>query len=217
MSEIVVHGIPGSPFLRSVEMGLQEKAVLYRRQVLAPGESKGEAYLKLHPFGRIPVMEHDGFVLYETQAILRYLDDVFPEPPFEPQDPRQAARMNQIVGVNDWYLFPKVCAVVVFQRVVGPALMGLTPDEAAIAAAMPEGVRCVRELERLIGDQAFLAGERLSLADLMLAPQLDFLVATPEGRTLLQDAPRLAAWLERMTARPSMQATRRPEALDRAA
>ena len=64
MSEIVVHGIPGSPFLRSVEMGLREKGAPYRLQVLAPGESKGEAYLGLHPFGRIPVIEHDGFVLY---------------------------------------------------------------------------------------------------------------------------------------------------------
>jgi glutathione S-transferase len=215
MSEIVVHGVSGSPFLRSVEMGLKEKGASYRLQALAPGESKGEAYLKLHPFGRIPAFEHDGFVLYETQAILRYLDDLFPEPPFEPEDPRQAARMNQVVGINDWYLFPRFAAVVAFQRLVGPALLGLQTDEAAIAAAMPEGERCIRELERLLGDQPFFAGERLSLADLMIAPQLDFLMLTPEGRGLIEGTG-LQAWLGRMTGRPSMQATR-PALFDRAA
>ena len=216
MSEIVVYGVPGSPFLRSVEMGLREKGAPYRLQAIAPGEHKGEAHLKRHPFGRIPAFEHDGFILYETQAILRYIDDILPEPPFEPSDPKQAARMNQIVGINDWYLFPKVCAVVVFQRIVGPVLLGLPTDETAIAEALPMGRTCIAALDELLAGQPFLAGERLSLADLHLAPQLDFLAATPEGAGLLQGTG-LAQWLERMTVRPSMLATRRPEAFDRAA
>ena len=78
MSEIVVFGVPGSPFLRAVEVGLKEKDAAYRLQPLAPGESKSEEYLKRHPFGRIPAFQHGDFALYETQAILRYLDDVFP-------------------------------------------------------------------------------------------------------------------------------------------
>jgi glutathione S-transferase len=69
----------------------------------------------------------------------------------------------------------------------------------------------------LLGTQQFLAGDRLSLADLMLAPQLDFLAATPEGKSLLDQAPRLKAWLDRMNTRPSMLATQRPDALRRAA
>jgi glutathione S-transferase len=217
MSEIVVHGVPGSPFLRAVLVGLEEKGQPYRVQALGPGESKGEAYMKLHPFGRIPAFSHGDFVLYETQAILRYLDDVFPEPALEPKDARTAAKMNQIIGINDWYLFPQAVRVIGFHRIVGPALMGLTPDEAAIAAAVPDTRHCIAVLDRLAGDGPFLTGSQLTIADLLVAPQMDFLALTPEGAEALKTAPRLTAWLERMRARPSMQATLPPEMFRKAA
>jgi glutathione S-transferase len=216
MTDIVVYGVPGSPFLRAVQVGLEEKRAAYRMQVMGLGEAKSEAYLKKHPFGRVPAFEHGDFSLYETQAILRYLDDVFPEPPFEPGDPRAAARMNQIIGINDWYFFPKAAAVIVFQRILGPTLLGTATDEVAIEAAMPMARLCIAELDHLLGAQQFLAGDSLSIADLMLAPQLDFFAETPEGKSLLHDT-RLKAWLDRMNARPSMQATPRPKALLRAA
>jgi glutathione S-transferase len=184
--------------------------------VIAPGETKSEAYLKRHPFGRVPAFEHGDFGLYETQAILRYLDDVFPQPPFVPSEPRAAARMNQIIGINDWYFFPKAAAVIVFQRIIGPAFRGTTADEAAIAAAVPIARTCIDELDRFLGAQPFLVGDCLSVADLMLAPQIDFFAQTPEGQSLVAGT-RLEAWLRRMNARPSMQATQRPEALRRAA
>jgi glutathione S-transferase len=216
MSNIVVYGIPGSPFVRAVQMGLEEKQAAYRIEAMSPGEAKSEAYLKKHPFGRVPAFEHGDLGLYETQAILRYLDDVFPEPPFEPSDPREAARMNQVIGINDWYFFPKAAAVIVFQRIIGPTFFGTPTDEAAVTAAAPMARTCIAELDRLLGTQPFFAGDRLSIADLMLAPQLDFFAATPEGQSLLAGT-RLEAWLDRMNERPSMQATQRPEALRRAA
>jgi glutathione S-transferase len=147
---------------------------------------------------------------------LRYLDDVFPEPPFEPSDPRAAARMNQIIGINDWYFFPKAAAVIVFQRIIGPILLGIATDETAITAAVPMAQVCVVELDRLLGAQQFFAGDSLSIADLMLSPQLDFFVETPEGKSLLGET-RLKAWLDRMNARPSMQAIPRSEGLRLAA
>jgi glutathione S-transferase len=73
MSEIVVYGVPGSPFLRAVQMGLEEKRVAYRLQAMTPGEHKTEAYLKKHPFGRVPPFEHGDFSLYETQSRSRKL------------------------------------------------------------------------------------------------------------------------------------------------
>ena len=217
MSDIVVYGVPGSPFMRAVQMGLHEKNVPYRLEAIAPHEAKSEAYLKeRHPFGRVPAIAHGDFSLYETQAILRYVDAVFPEPAWTPADPRAVARMNQIIGINDWYFFPKAAAVIVFQRIISPAFRGTAPDEAAIAAAVPMARTCVGELDRLLGAQRFLAGDRLTIADIMLAPQLDFFAETPEGRSLL-DGTRLQAWLAHMNARPSMLATQRPEALRRAA
>jgi len=216
MAEVVVHGVPGSPYLRAVQMGLEEKAVAYRVQIMAPGEMKNSSYLQKHPFGRVPLFEHGDFTLYETQAILRYIDDVFPDPRFEPTDPRAVARMNQIIGINDWYFFPKVAAVIVFQRIVGPVLLGTATDEAVIAAAMPMAKLCIAELDRLLGTQQFFAGNSPSIADLMLAPQLDFFAATPEGKSLLKET-QIQAWLERMNARPSMRATQRPYALRQSA
>jgi glutathione S-transferase len=109
-----------------------------------------------------------------------------------------------------------VARIIVFHRVVGPALLGTTPDEAAIAAAVPDATLCLGELNRLLGDQPFFAGDQLSLADLMLAPQLYYLAATPEGSAILRDTA-LFAWLDRMNARPSMQATMPPEELRTAA
>jgi len=216
MSDIVVYGVPGSPFVRAVQMGLEEKKAAYRVEAVAPKDLKNETYLKRHPFGRIPAFEHGDFRLYETQAILRYLDDVFPEPPFVPADPRAAARMNQIIGINDWYFFPKASAIIVFQRVVGPALLGTTTDEAAVTAALPMAQTCVTELDRLLGAQCFLAGDQISIADLVLAPQIDILSTTPEGKMLLEGT-NLKAWLARMNARVSMIATQRPEPLRGAA
>jgi glutathione S-transferase len=212
MSEFLIHGHPASPFLRSVCLGLQEKQVPYRIARIEVGGMRGESHRKLHPFARIPVLEHGDFRLYETQAILRYIDAEVPRPALQPADPRTIGRMNQIIGINDWYLFPMVARIIVFHRVVGPTLFGTTPDEAAIAAALPDAKLCLDELNRLLGDQRFMAGDRLTLADLILAPQLYYLAATPEGAAILKDTA-LLPWLDRMNARPSMQATLPPEAL----
>ncbi len=81
---------------------------------------------------------------------------------------------------------------------------------------MPMARTCIAELDRLLGTQLFLAGDTLSIADVILAPQLDFLAETPEGKSLLAGT-RLGQWLDRMNVRPSMQATRRPDILRRAA
>src|SRR5512140_1427946 len=167
MAEFTVHTVPGSPFARAVLATLEEKGARYRLAPLAPNASKSPEHLARHPFGRVPAFEHDGFALYETQAILRYLDRVLPQPALTPADPRRAARMDQVMNINDWYLFPGVGNVIVFHRVIAPQLMGLKPDEAAIEAAMPKARTVFAELARLLGEQAFFAGDSVSLADLM--------------------------------------------------
>ena len=111
------------------------------------------------------------------------------------------------MGVNDWYLFQGVGNVIGFQRVVGPRLLGLAPDEAVIEAAMPKAQAVFAELSRLLGDQPYFTGEAISLADLMLAPQVAFFTETPEWAVLGAPRANLAGWLERMEARPSLQAT----------
>lgn len=102
MAAFVVHSVPGSPYGRSVLATLEEKGAAYRLQPVAPGGFRNEPHLSRHPFGKVPVIEHDGFVLYETQAILRYLDRIIPHPPLAPADARNVARMDQILNICDW-------------------------------------------------------------------------------------------------------------------
>lgn len=207
MNEFVIHSIPGSPFGRAVLVALEEKGAPYRLAPVAPGNVRTPEHLACHPFGRVPYLEHGGFTLYETAAILRYVDRVLPEPKLTPANPQAAARMDQLMNINDWYLFQGVSTVIAFQRVVRPRLMGLNPDEEAIAAAMPKAHVVFNELSRLLGDNGFFAGESITLADLILAPQLDFFAATPEWQPLTAQCPNIRQWLDRMNARPSMCAT----------
>ena len=207
MSQFIVHTIPGSPFARAVLATLEEKGASCRFSPVAPGTLRSPEHLARHPFGRVPVLEHDGFLLYETQAILRYLDRVLPTPSLTPTDPRRAARMDQVMNVNDWYLFQGVGDVIGFHRVIGPRFMGLKPDEAAIEAAMPKARAVFAELARLLGEQPYFAGEALTLADFLVAPQIGFFTQTPEWSVLGVPHPNLVAWLARMEARPSLQAT----------
>ena len=207
MSEFTVHSIPGSPFGRSVLAMLEEKRAPYRLAAVVPGTTKTPEYLALHPFGRVPVLVHNGFKLYETQAILRYLDRVLPEPSLTPSDVKRAARMDQAMNVNDWYLFHDVGNVIIFQRVIGPQLMGLTPDEDVIKAAMPKAHAVYDELSRLLGEQPYFAGEAVSLADLMLAPAVEFFTIIPEWTVLGAPHANLVSWMKRMQDRPSMKAT----------
>ncbi len=207
MDEFTVYTIPGSPYARAVFVALEEKDLPYRLIPLAPGATKAAEHLARHPFGRMPVIDHGGFSLYETQAIVRYIDRIQPRPSLTPAEPRAAARMDQLMGINDWYLFQGVSTVIAFQRVVGPRLLGLTPDEESIAEAMPRARLVFEVLGSLLGEQSWFVGDSPTLADVMLAPQIDFFSQTPEWQTLTAPHGNLVSWIERMNERPSMQAT----------
>jgi glutathione S-transferase len=210
MRDFVVHSIPGSPYGRAVLMVMEEKGFPYRFAPVTPGAHRQAPHLGKHPFGRIPVLDHGDFTLYETQAILRYVDRILPEPPLTPAEPKAAGRMDQLMNINDWYFFQGVGNTIGFERVVKPALRGMAPDEAVIDAAMPEAVTVFNEIARLLGENPYLAGQTLSLADIMLAPQIDFFVGIPEWEILTGQHDNLRRWIARMSERPSMQATTWP-------
>jgi len=85
--------------------------------------------------------------------------------------------------------------------------LGLAPDETAIEAAMPKARAVFEELARLLGGQSFFTGETMTLADLLVAPQLSLFTLTPEWPALVAPHKNLVAWLAWMEARPSLQAT----------
>ena len=156
------------------------------------------------PFGLVPAFEHDGFRLYETRAITRYLDEAFPGPRLQPDDPRGRARMEQVISVLDGQGYRPMVWDIYVERVS----RGKTgeSDEAAIAAALPKAERCLAALADILGDQTYLAGADFSLADAQAAPIFDYFVQAREGRDLLRAQPALAAWWDRLSAHPSVRA-----------
>ena len=204
---LVLHGYRLSVYNRIARLALAEKGVAYDRVEVNPfAPDVPAAYLALHPFGRVPALIHDGFALYETAAITRYVDRAFPGPALQPAGAKALARMDQIIGVVDAYGYWPLVRQVFVQCVARPR-RGEPVDEAEIAKGLAASVKVLGALEELASKEAFLAGPALSLADLHLGAMLAYFVQAREGEALLKHHARLAAWWERLRQRPSVAAT----------
>ena len=208
MSKPTVHGINFSTYVRSVRAALIEKGVDYELdQVnILDGAAGSPDHLARHPFGKIPAFTHDGTTIYETSAILRYIDNVFPGPSLQPSDPKQAARSDQVIGIVDSYGYGAILGKLVWQRMVTPMLGGV-PDDVVVIEAMPRVKLCIAEFARLLGDRAWFGGSEVSIGDLMLAPVFAYMMGTDEGQEVAGHHANLKAWFDRISARPSMATT----------
>lgn len=200
-----LYGVAGSPYVQAARLGLTEKGVDFEMVPVPPQALKTPEHLARHPFGKMPALDHDGFMLYETQAILRYADQSFPGPQLEPATPRETARMNQIIGIVDCYLHRAWSGDIAFERLVAPRFFGRAPDEARIAAALPPARVCAEALEAIIAGP-YLTGAGLTLADVHLVPHYNYLGQTAEGEAILADKPKLARWFARICERDSVKA-----------
>jgi glutathione S-transferase len=209
MGRPIVYGPALSSYVWSTRMALAEKGVAHEWVEVPFGDHREEPHLTRHPFAKVPAFEHDGFTLYETQAILRYIDEGFPVAPLQPTDLHQFSRMNQIMGIVDAYAWRAIAAGVLVNRVLKPRL-GLPADEAAITAALPQARLCISEIARLMGEEPYLAGDRVSLADLMVIPLFYLFGKLPEGEAPLAEHPNIRPWMRRMEERQSFQVTKPP-------
>ena len=211
MPEPILFGAAYSVYVRAARLALAEKGVAYRLveiDIFAEGGPPPD-FAARHPFGRIPAFEHDGFRLYESGAITRYVDEAFPGPPLQPEDPRGRARVNQILSILDSYAYRTLVWDIFVERVRAPQ-QDRAPDEARIAAALPRAQICLAALADLMGAGPWLAGARLTLADLHAAPIFAYVVLAPEGAALLARHDGIRRWWGKMAARASMAATRSP-------
>lgn len=210
---VTLYGAAYSVYTRSARLALIEKGVAHRFDevhVFGPKGASGGApaeHLARQPFGKIPAFEHDGFKLFETGAILRYVDEAFPGPALQPRDVRARARMTQAISVCDSYLYGHGVWGIFVERVSKPN-RGDAPDETRVAASLPKAAVCHAVLADILGDQDYLCGDALSLADLHAAPMLACLAMTDEGRAMMAAHSALQRWWQRMAARASMQQTR---------
>jgi glutathione S-transferase len=202
---IVLHGYRYSVYLRIVSMVLVEKGVSYSRVEVNPfALDIPKQYLDLHPFRRVPTLVHDDFVLYETQAITRYIDEAFAGPAFQPVQPRQRARMAQVISIIDAYGYVPMVRQVFSQRVFGPRI-GRVVDEAQVRAGVEGSTRVLNALESIVAlDGPVAGGGDWSLADFHLAPMMAYFAAAPEGEVAIAGHPKLAAWWDIMRQRSSL-------------
>jgi glutathione S-transferase len=201
---VTLIGARYSVYVRAARLALESKGVAYSLEpldVFSPEENT-EAYRRLHPFGRIPVLRHGEFTLYETSAINRYIDEAFDGPPLQPTHVMRRARMVQIMSMADNYGYRPLVWDIYVERVSNPK-DGKPSDEAMIAQAIPKARTYLAALEDLIGGLEYLADSSPTLADFQTIPVIDYFVQSPGSARMLKEFPRLAAWWERASKLPA--------------
>ena len=207
MSEVVVYGFPRSTFVNIVRLMLTHKEVAYTFRDLEPVMGKAE-HLALHPFNRVPIFRHGDFIVYETSAIVGYIDDAFEGSRLTPRDPRARARMNQWISVVNSYVYPYMIHHVTHERLVFPEL-GIASDEKVVAHALPKVETALSVIERELGDgRPYLLGPELTVADFYLLPSTFAFSLVEEGKTMYPKYPAFSRWRERMESLPTTQKLR---------
>jgi len=205
MADLILYGLPHSNFVRACAMTALEKGASYDQELTGFRDMRSRELLAVAPFGKVPAMRHGEVVLFESLAIMRYIDLTFgPPDALQPADPLERIRMDQwftaVMGaidrhvVRDWaleYMFP-----------TGPDRQ---PDEKKIARSRKAVARDLAILEEALADSGHLAGGSLSLADIVLVCTLDVLGRVDGGEDLLAAAPGVAAAMDALRARDSWQ------------
>jgi len=162
------------------------------------GEQKLAAHLARHPFGYIPVLEDGGFTLYETHAILRYLDSRLPGPSHLPTDVHERARMDQWLCIEQNYLLP--AAKKVMAREYAKMMKLADPGLALVEEGERELRVVIGEFADWIANRTYVAGDALSLADLCWLADLYKMSALPQMEAIFAGA-RVEAWWKPLTER----------------
>lgn len=207
---IKVHGFPLSPFVRKVHIVAAEKGIEIEMVLGRPGDPSPE-FLATSPFRKIPAMQDGDFNLADSTAIATYLDALHPEPSITPGDARQRAKAIWWEEFADTILVT-AGGKVLFNRFVGPKLLGMPGDEAVAEQGLKELGPICDYLESQVTADGWLAGSDFSIGDIAVAcafRSLGYIGLEPDPAT----HPRSAAWYERVKARPSWQTVAAREAM----
>jgi glutathione S-transferase len=150
MATIQIYGVPPSPFTRATRLAAREKGVGYELVPTRPGETA-----PTNPLGKIPMMKHGDFMLYESPAIARYIDCIFDGPPLWPTDAKAAALCDQWLSV--------VCDSMVrtaLAGVIGPRFGIIPSTEEGIQVALKRSERVVGIFDKHLADHRFLAANK---------------------------------------------------------
>jgi glutathione S-transferase len=195
MPQIIVYGTPVSTYVRTVRLLLEIIGVDYdlHNIDIFNGENHAAEYLIKHPFGKVPTLEIDGKILYETAAITQYLDATLADHQFTPSDEWLKAQMQQIMGIIDSYLYAPVITNIVTQRLIVPSQGGST-DEAKVNNAIAPAQKATEAIEAIIAGGLYLIGGKFSIADFYLIPIFFYLSQTPQFTMIVAQSPKLISW-----------------------
>ena len=198
-----VFGHPASTCTRKVLCTLAEKGAAFDFVVvdITKGEQKSADHLARQPFGVVPALDDDGFALYESRAILRYLDATLPGTSLTPADAKNRALMEQWISVEYSYFSPHAMKSVM--NIWYASMAGKQPDADVVAKGLADATRALDVLEKALVGKEYLAGT-FSLADIMYAPYLQYLQDMGIN-AIVTERPNVLAWWQRVSARPSWQ------------
>jgi glutathione S-transferase len=206
MSNLEIIGAARSTYTRVARMVCEEKSIAYELREAAPRSPDAFA---IHPFGKIPVLRHGDFELYESKAIATYLDLSFPGPRLIPTAPREAALTEQWVSLVNTRIDTTMIRTYLFAYIFPKTADG-KPDRKAIDALVPTVEQEVGLIDRAVAKTGFLVGDGLTYADLNLMPILFLVRQLPEGAAAMAAAKPLSDYYQRLAARPSFQNTMPP-------
>lgn len=200
---VTLYGSAFSTYTRSARLALAEKGVAY---TLAPPRLGTPEHAARHPWQKMPTLEHDGWQVFETAAVLRYVDEAFDGPALQPADARGRARMTQWMSAfNDFVMPHAVRGVLIPRFVLAPR--GAAVDSAKVAARAAAAREALAVFDAALADAPYLAGEAPTLADWLVAPVVAAGAGLEGAERYTDGLPNLEAWMARIAARPSFAAT----------
>jgi glutathione S-transferase len=194
------HDVPSTNSDR-VKIALAEKGLAWEGVwvKLSKREQKSPEHLKRNPYGKIPVLDDDGKILFESCIINEYLDEKYPNPPLMPKDPFLRARGRILVDYFLNYLHDPYWAL----RGEMTKKNETERDQKIIAETRNEVTARLQYLEKALGDKPYFLDD-FSLIDIAMVPRFPRL--EQYGVLPNPSLPKLSAWFERMKQRPSVQA-----------
>jgi glutathione S-transferase len=172
---------------------------------LMKNEQKSEEHLKRHPFGVIPVLKDGDFELYESRAIIRYLDHKFTNNPLTPKDLESFGRMEQWMGIEQAY-FSEQALKIIKQCYFGK-MRGQTPDMSIVAEAKPKVEHVLDVANAALSKHPYFAGDSFSLAEITWMPYVEYLFSAEMG-DLINKRSHVKKWWENISKRPTWQKVR---------
>lgn len=201
MSDVTLYGFPISTYVRTACIALAEKGVAYEH---LPFEPNTDDMIAVNPTGKVPAFKHGDFVLYETLAITKYIDQAFDGAALQPADAKERAAMNQWISYINAYVFPAMVHEVILLR------FEIIPmDQAVLDGGVSKSKEQLALLEATLSSSDYLAGSSASLADFFLYPILAYMGIIPEA-SLLADYPGVSAWKARMEEKDSVTGSAPP-------